>query len=695
MDHIILELIVESESTGESISLPVAVHVTKHIEQFIYTNSIQDAAVPIAYLGNQPIDSWQNLVVVNKSHSVVANSPRLMVHEKKMDKVTATSYASSYSELLITNVVTTDSAGKQKPLFYRHALPDDCVEASLISVINGNKERVEEGYLVDLDSDSIFTNYFNYFDADSGSYRLYYVTAASSDGTTQNMLLNSAPATKEASWEDLDLDTGELRTDIPLYTREKSGSGYSFSFNKGATWFIKPQERGLVQPRRPLSKKPNMPWYLRFTNGDVTGIANGFVHRYRIPEFLTQPFIPFAPIKYGPHEELLTVNKRVLNTTRKTLYIKPELGLHAFIYAEDPDGVLTNIYTTDQSLGGTRYSDTNVFYESDKIASWDNEHGFIGLAVDTFANRTYWAQFYYVVDDYEYTFVNLNPITNKKMKDHTYVFYCVPDVGDTDRAIHHLLVGPDGKVKHTSQSLGLTVPNLQLKQLDGSYNSNTVVGLPYASETEDSFLSLYAAGYANTHAYLILAEVSAIDISVVENQTEIDVRRAAGIVKSLFTEAIGANPRILQSALGYGPAGQVVPQVNVVVIEAPITVLEDYGGDLTTTQAESLLRTHMPVSGHAVIKYSYPKSVLSGWSFTASETQLSATWEGEFDYRFYRREALAQAWDLIHTASSPAQGDVTYVDTTAVTSVVYQYAVALFDGVNEYPFSDLISVKVM
>jgi hypothetical protein len=120
-------------------------------------------------------------------------------------------------------------------------LPDDATEATITIVKNGNKEIVEEGYLIDLSSNSIYTNYINWFDPDSGSYRLYYVSASSEDGTVQNMLLNSAPATKEATWEDIDLDTGDLLDTYPLFSKEKSGSGWTYYFNKGTRWFIKPQ----------------------------------------------------------------------------------------------------------------------------------------------------------------------------------------------------------------------------------------------------------------------------------------------------------------------------------------------------------------------------------------------------------------------------------------------------------------------
>lgn len=697
MNVFTLEIIAEAIDYGgiKTLSLPTCIHVHKRAEQFIYVNKVRDAAVPIAYLSNPQPDSWKNLVIVNRSNTVPANSSRLLAREKKIASVVATAYTSAYGFILATDRTITDSSGKEKPLFYKHRLPAGCTEATVTQVKNGNRELVEEGYFIDLEAEAIFTNYVNSFDADSGSYQLYFVSASAADGTVQNTLLNSEPAVQEATWEDLDLSTGELTDKYPLYSKERSGSGWTYSFNRGTRWFIKPLEIGLLQPRRPQNKRPDSPWYLRITNGDVSGVANNMVHRYRVPEFNTQPFIPFNPIKFGTKEDLVIVNRRVLASTRSTLSIDPNQGLHLEIHVEDQEGNLIKIYTTDQALSGVRYSNTDVFFESDKIASYDNQNGFIALATEIFPNNNYWAKFYYVADDYEYTLVNLNPITNKRMKDHTYVFYCVPDVGDADRAIHYLLVGPDGRIKDTSQNLGLTHPNLKLKNADSTFNANTVVGMLYMSDIEDSFLARFGASYANTNAYLILAEVSAVDVSMLEDQLVVDVRRPGGVIKpDMFAAVIAKNPRILQSYLGYGPKGQVVPEVNVMVLEPPLSLLEDYGGQLTQDQAEQSLKVHMPVSGHAVIHWVYPKTSVAATSFIVSQVAITMTWEGEFTYRLYRREALSDQWVVLHNEVNPAFGEITYADITALSDRVYQYACSILDGDIEYPMSDIVTIKV-
>lgn len=697
---IILELLIEADAeTAEDldvVDLPVAVHVHKRLEQFRYLSSIFEDSIPIGCLRNAPINALRNLLVVNKSHSVVANSSLLFSGETRHDRIVGSSYSSAYADVVATNQTFVDSRGRVRPLFYRHALPEGVTEATLSKRTQGNKELPGEGYVVDIERRSIFTNHRNIFDQDSRSYKLFFVSGSTSDGAVFNTLLNPIPVAKEATWEDIDLETGDLVDDYPLFTKTPSGRGYTFYFNEGDEWFIRLHDKGLIQPRRPRGNRPDSPWFMRFTNGDVSAVVNGAVRHYRIPEFSTQPFVPYKPLLYGTREDLSFVNRRVLQATRKQLSINLELGLHLEIQIEDPEGNILYVYSTDDSRAGERIVDLDVFVEVDKIASWDNPGGFIQLATDIQPGWVYYAKYYYEADDYEYTMVNLNPITNKRMQDHIYVFYCVPDVDDADQAVHHLLVDYDGIIVEASQSLGVNVPNLQLRESDGvTWNPNTVIGMKYFSETESNFLDMYAAGYGNSNGYLILAEVCSVDTSLHEDQIYVDVRRAGGVIAdAYYRDAIRANPRILQSHLGYGETGQVVPEVNVMILEPSVTLLEDYGGLLTQVQAETLLKKHMPVSGYPVIRWVYPKTILSATSFTAGEVEVVLTWEGVFTYRLWRKEITSEVWVQVYETTEPPEGAVEYTDTGLTSGVTYQYAASLLVGSTEFPLSNAYVVVV-
>jgi hypothetical protein len=77
MSFFIVELIAE-EAVGsgspQTYSLPVVNHIHKRVESFLYTDLIQDSSVPVAYIENKEIDSRANIVMVNRSYSIPANS---------------------------------------------------------------------------------------------------------------------------------------------------------------------------------------------------------------------------------------------------------------------------------------------------------------------------------------------------------------------------------------------------------------------------------------------------------------------------------------------------------------------------------------------------------------------------------------------------------------------------------------------
>jgi hypothetical protein len=609
--------------------------------------------------------------------------------------VVSKSYSSPYSAIAATDVAITDSTGNLIPLFYRHELPENTTEVAIYGFKDGNKIGTGEGVKTDLATRSVYTSFTNTFDYRTGSYSIYFLTGSTSDGVVFNTMFNPVPAVREATWEDIDLDTGGLVTTFPLYTVEKSGRGYTFYFNKGTKWYIKPLSTGLIQPLLPKNVTADSPWFIKFTNGDVSAFINSRVNRYYIGDYATQSFVPSYPIKYEVNGDVYYVNNKCVALARGELYIRLEQGLHLEIRVTDLDGTLKHVYTTNSSLEGVAVPGTALLYESDKIASWSATDGLISMATEIFLNYNYTASHYYTAREYEYGIINLNPGTNRRMKNHFYVFYLVPNVAEGTKSIHHLVVDYAGVITECSQAATTSYPNLQLRNNDSSFNANTVIGLKYFSESDESFMDRYASGFVNTYGYLILAEVSAVDRSLIEDQFVSDVRVIGSVVKEeFFEQAVLANPRIVQSVWGYGLDGQVVPEDGVMVIDAPVTLLQDYGGVFTEEQAEAALRTHMPTHGYAVVNWVYPKSEISGTSTTATEVDLSLTYEGDYIYNIYRRGAESEAWVLLSAADEPTPEILTYTDTGLTTGLTYHYSVRVLDGTLEYPFSDSFVIKV-
>lgn len=722
MAKISLELIIESDvnyGLSSHIDLPVAVHIHKRLEQFVYSSTHKDPATLIAYIENKAFKSNTNLKIVDKTYTVPENSSRLL-STQNVRLVNAKSVSMGYGEIDITNVSAIDNNGREAPLFWKHILPEGTTSVTLKKVENGIETKLDTGFVVDLAANALYTNYSNVYDESTQRTTAYYVypeydgftapvsdddrfTAPVSDddrivtgsglqmGRSRQML-SLVPVANEATWEDIDLETGKLSDSKVLYTKSSSSSGYNYSFNKGDRWWVKPSSNGMISTLGPLLNESDYSWFLQFTNGDIKALVNGKVRRYYLPEFTYQNFTPAKPIKYSGFDRLSIATKNLLFSTRKNLKIDPSAGLHLTVSIYDESDVLLKILTTNTSLHGTRYQN-DVFYESDLIDSWDNVSGCIALGLDIFPNYKVTASYFYKANSLEYKLVNVNPLLNSKIKDKLVVFYCVPDVAEQDRAIHHLLVDSTGYITYCSQGTGLGHLNLQIKNIDQTINSESVIGMKYFSEVDaNNFTSLYTAGYENDNGYMVLAEVCIGDFSLEENQEVIDIRELGGKVKDDYLEeAIKANPKIQNSYLCNAPFGLQIPEENVMVIEAPYSLLEDYGGVLSEAQAESLLRTLMPVTGFMAIEWTYPKVDITGY-YDGTNIVLNIPFEGVYDYKLYRQVGSNDR-ELIHTFSPVSRTTLSYTDSNITSTGAYTYSLSLVENSVEYPETK-IKIKV-
>lgn len=705
MAQLTLELIASNDGSYEqprSIVLELVSHVHQRVERFRYLDDVRSNAIALDYLENPELDSWRHLQIANRTYGITANSDKNAEVRKEWSVTTATAVASEYKKLLITNRLGVDPHGKKRPLFWKHDLPAGVVSCQVEVVSRGNVQQVDSGYLLDLPSKSLYTNFRNFFDVDTGAYTLFFITCTDADGNTTYELLSPNSVAREADWQDIDLETGDLTDDYPVYSRERNSSGYTFYMNGGDTWYSRAVEGSLIQPRLPSGREPEDPWYLRFSAGDITTVVNDATRRYYVPEFDQQNYAPHKPYIYSPYERMLWVNDRVLASTRRGLAIRPADGLHFVLFISDFENNLLRVLTTDASLHGQRYSDTDVFYESDQIRSWDNEGGFVALSTKLHPSSQLAARYYYAADDYEYKGLSLNPLQNKYLIDKMVVFYMIPDVDPDDQAIHYLIVDQAGVIVQCSQSLGFSYENLQLLDRDGNYNPGTIVGLKYISDIEtDTFLNNYTAGYANSKAYGVLAEVVILNLDDELDMRLYDVRdQGQSLRPDTLEEALKANPRILQSAILYGENGQEVPKNKVVILQAPISMREDYGGTLTKKRAEQLLTKHLDSSCLAVIEWEHPEAVLTAFSEEPSQVDLSWTWEGPgLTYKLYRKATPAGEWvELYSVAGATTPQEMSYTDLDVVAGSVMYYSVRAQEEVNGeavlYPRPYSISVKV-
>jgi hypothetical protein len=700
MSILLLEIVANQDvnyAAGTEYLLPVVSHVHNRIEEFVYRRVVGADAVPIAYLENSALNPWANLQIADRTYTIANNSERASYTENGWFSVIGLAYSGPYSDIVATNLTFIDSYGLRRPLFYRHILPVNTVEASLEVVVYGNKHAVDEGYEIDLAAGIVATNYRNYFNPDTGAYKLYFVVSTASDGTSSTELLNPVPVCAEATWEDIDPSTGGLYSGRQVFTKETSSSGYTFYFADADKWYILPQAKSFIKLLAPYGISADDPWYVRISNGDFSALVDNSLRRYYVPEYNYQPFSPYKPYVYASYSKLLWVNDKTLAVPRRDWNVNPDSSMHLQIFIYDYEGNLLRVLTTNGNLDETRYSDTEVYYEADKIVSYDNQAGFVSLALKLHPSWQYHASYYYEATDYEYTAINLNPLMNSTIRDALVVFYVLPDVRNTEQATHHLVVDQGGQIIDCSQGPGAMYPNLQLLNSDGTYNTNTVVGMKYISDTNvDTFTTQYLSGGNGGYGYALIGEVAFTQSSQPLDQIEYDVRRGGRILnEATISESLQANPRVLQSGIVYGEEGQEIPKRGVMIIAAPITLLSSYGGELEQAEAERYIKSWADSTTLNVVEWEYPRSILSGQSFTANQIDLEWTWEASgCTYKLYRRSNVSDEWSLIYSEVNPAIGTLSYSDTDVESDEVWYYIVRIEENNVEFPPSNSLAVKV-
>ena len=137
MPSVTLELI--SHGPKQNQILPISAHVQKYIEHFIYTDKIANSSIPIAYYESDPIDSWKNIQIVDKTYVIPDNNFEFNSDDVSWTEVVASSYSSKYKNIALTTETIVDPSGKIKPLFFKHKLPDNTIEAHIRDLLGATK----------------------------------------------------------------------------------------------------------------------------------------------------------------------------------------------------------------------------------------------------------------------------------------------------------------------------------------------------------------------------------------------------------------------------------------------------------------------------------------------------------------------------------------------------------------------------
>lgn len=687
-----LELTVEGPKQSKILS--VHSHVNKYLETIIYSKRIQEAACPLDYFENSKINSDNNMFIFDKSFTLDDNIDILSKFENKFFKVENKLINCPYKDILITNVIQKSKDGNEIPLFYKHKLPENTKEVD-IEIVTNMSDKKEFIYKIDYEADVIYTNSKNIYDPKTEQYLIYYIISVSEDGSPTKEILTPVKNVQEATWEDIDLISGKVKENLIRYTVEKNNSGFTFRMTESGPWYWKGSDYSNISILKPESISYKNAWNIRIKNGEFKTFSNGKFVRYHVPEFKQQAFNPFSPYNFGLNRYIYYVNDKTLCLTHKNSAIYPEKRLHLEILVYDENENLIQVFTTDEAKEGLFFRDKNIKYKTDAIEDWDNESGIIVFNEKLAAEYTYYGNYFSELKTYEMKEISFNPLQNKDVKNYSWIIYCIPNLDDHEKAIHYLGVDKAGIIRYCSQGSSSGYPNFGIKNIDGSFNEQTMIGKKYKSFQRNtfSFVNNYSSSVKNDFQYLVLGEIYIVEKELKSNSFLADVRvKERNIKKDKVSSVVIRNPRILQSKYCYGDEGQEYSKNNVLVYNIPITVLKEYGGSFSEEEVLNTLKKTSPLSKKILLNYSYkvPSIVIDNTEEGKNKFKLS--WEGpDLIYRIYKKDKDKKGFEMISKIENPTESFV--FEDTDIKKMDYYYRFSIEENGVEYPKSNIFTVR--
>lgn len=665
-----LELINYGNQVEENISINS--YISSPIESLRYSKYIDDRSIALEYIDSEEVNSKENLAIKDLSWQLPKNNENFFNNNEEFE-VETQSFYSEFKDLLMTNKVGLDIQNQEIPLYYRHKRK--VKEASIHCVKNGDNFVISRGYL--LEDNFVYTNYKNYFEEASGKYIIYYVSGIDLEGNSFNELLDPVPVVKEAEWQDIDIDSGELN--FNTYTKETEGLGYRYNLTienlacssktTSEKIYAKGSEKNLIKMLKPEAYSLKSDWIARVQNGAI--VQDGLL--YKLPEYNNQAFNPEYKMIHFRNKECFRVNSNVIKLPVKEIKISAAMYMHIEVFISDSEGKLLNAITTNQNLVGSLID--NVSYK-EGISSWDQEEGFVEINFSIMPDQIITANFYYKAESFLVKEINFNPFFNEKIIYNKYFFYVKPFVAGMKKALEWLVLDEDDRILECSQE------NLKL-ELNNNFNPNTIIGKYLKDFKEEYFYS-----FANNYKYMELSEVSLEEDFYLDEISNFDIREKTSIKEANYELMINRQWKILQSKFGYGDLGQVVQKNNLLYIEVPYSLLSEY----TELEIEDMLRKHIPATLEILIEYTYPKSTIEFNNLNIGEVQLNLSWEEPGEYKIYKSQTKIKRDEsqVIVSITSTEEEVLTYTDLDVESGKTYYYWVR----VNENPYSNTYGVKI-
>ena len=619
-----------------------------------FNQSLPDDAIQLGYVSVGVLEADQNIAIIDRSTAAPENYLATAIDEETFSDI---NFLSFYRDILITDVYTDEIPTQPiRPLFYKHTLPAN-TDINSVYILDGQLNRlspysykVEQVMVYDettgqatsvVDYVVVYNDFHNFYNEDTGVLKHYYVQYVDSTTSTPEakvVLLNNENIYREATFQDIWSQTLRLKPWVKAYLVNVSTIYYQFTMpQRDVSYRVRYQEKTRLNVAGPVIDDKEYPWFLRITNGAFNHTHNNEVYRYQVAEFSTQQFNPLQPYKFVVNELGELVAPGIVYFEHKPLAFA-DLSAQVIIKSKNDSSVLYALTTNTTKHGNSYFEngiDTGVKWDSTKILSYDAISGLVHIDLSLKDYYRIYGSFYYKEEYYELSMLNLNPLFNQDAMSSFYVVYLVPAAAangnqSQEASIHYLRVTKDGTIRECSQNGSDGNTNL-----DQAFPTG-VIGMSYGRPgiDADTFLNEYSLEASlgengQDKRYLILAEVSVIRQSSIEDITYLDTRIRGGGIKDDYEQAAKEkNPEVAwYGDIGLG-GGVPYPGRSVVIARLPHCLLSTYGGRFTENQIREIVKRHMAFGHYPVIKFYGIKPRISITDFPEVDS-VKVSWPSE------------------------------------------------------------------
>lgn len=678
----------------------VFLNIQDKYEYLLYKTQVPDYAVNSAFVVSERVASGNSVQIINTSTELPGN--RI---EGEVPRFLTTNGFTTQSEyFLLTDVFVQDVNDAELPLYFKHIIDqvhlprtDDILldidsDYTLINaeILDGTFKVLKTAFAyVDYAKGIIYSNFMNSY-VSPQNYSVYYVQYSVRNNVsgsiyTYTELLAQENVYRLADWDDLD-EFFNLKIDgRKVYTIEQILNTFSIRIPSGTriAWQHATDARIFVKepPRRTTSD----PWYVRVSNGAFFHQFGALLYKYRIAEFLEQGFYPYSPLKTSTQEIGTVIGKSLIKSDYESLVLDETEDLHLEVVINKADGTAIGALTTDDNKVGLTASNGELFVKWNEttklgIKSIDKLNGIIevggfNLRLDDEVILSY----IYEEKFYEFSLVDLNPLTNRNMVSNKLILFIEPELfgSETSQSLYYILIDNTGLVVDTNW------PELNLGGDPIYYNSLPRHHSPPAPPIAYvNFVDTYTSRGSGTA--FIIGEVSIIEPSRLQDILLIDTRiEGGGIKETRLEEALILAPETRWFHDIGTWDGVPYPGLANYLVEIPADISVGGGGVLPPAEIREIIDRHTAFGVYGAIRQYAPEvtitdilptpdSVILTWEVNAVKLRVPDPLDdSELAYNIYYRSEFQTHWTLANVNPLVDANPNTYEITGLDTSVVY------------------------